>query len=86
LYAPQVGLRAFFSLFIRADLWLYCVVISWSVFGFERNRERERFYLLPGMGGRAFRRKYRLFLCWSIVTGLVASAILAGVLYWIARR
>ena len=50
--------------------------------GFERNRERERFYLLPGMGGRAARQKHRWMLQWGIVTGLVVSAALAVVLYW----
>jgi hypothetical protein len=56
------------------------------MFGFPRNKERERFYLLPGMGGRALRRKRRVFLWWAVVTGLFVSAILAGALYWIGRR
>ena len=53
---------------------------------FDRDRERERFYLLPGMGGRARRQKEFRFLCWSIAAGLTVSAILACVLYWIGRR
>ena len=56
------------------------------MFGRKRNKEQERFYLLPGMGGRAFRRKYRMFLWWSIAAGLATSAVLAGILYWTARR
>jgi hypothetical protein len=56
------------------------------MFGFERNKERERFYLLPGMGGRAYRRKYWRFFMWSLVAGLFTSAIVAGVLYYIAIR
>jgi hypothetical protein len=56
------------------------------MFGLTRNRERERFYLLPGMGGRAYRRKRRMFLYWAIVAGLFVSAIVAGLLYWLARR
>ena len=51
----------------------------------QRPRERERFYLLPGMGGRAYRRKYWMILRWSIGVGLAASAILAGLLYWLSR-
>ena len=47
----------------------------------ERNKERDRFYLLPGMGGRGLRRKRRIILVWSIVAGLLASALLAGILY-----
>jgi len=36
------------------------------------------------MGGRNLRRKRRLILQWSIVAGLIASAILAGLLYWLS--
>jgi hypothetical protein len=49
--------------------------------GFERNREAKRFYLLPGMGGQAARRKHRWMLQWGIITGLVVSAALAFLLY-----
>ena len=52
---------------------------------FERDKERERFYLLPGMGGRARRRKELRFLCWAIAAGLAVSAVLAAVLYLISR-
>lgn len=52
----------------------------------KRNKERERFYLLPGQGGRALRRKQRRFLLWSMVAALFVSAILAGVLYLISLR
>jgi hypothetical protein len=37
------------------------------------------------MGGRALRRKQRVFLQWSIVIGLVVSAIVACVLYLMSR-
>ena len=52
---------------------------------FERDKERQRFYLLPGMGGRARRQKEMRFLRWSIAAGLVVSAIVAGILYFISR-
>ncbi len=52
--------------------------MAWS----EKDKERHRFYLLPGMGGRALRRKRKLILTWSIVAGLLASALLACMLYW----
>jgi len=55
------------------------------MFGFERDRERDRFYLLPGMGGRARRQKEMRFLRWSIAAGLLVSAIVAGILYLISR-
>jgi hypothetical protein len=52
----------------------------------ERNKERERFYLLPGMGGRGLRRKRRKIMLWSIVAGLLASALMAGILYLISLQ
>ena len=51
-----------------------------------RNKERERFYLLPGMGGSALRRKRKLMLQWSIVAGLLVSAIVASLLYLLYQR
>jgi hypothetical protein len=53
---------------------------------FERDREKDRFYLLPGMGGRARRKKEFRFLCWALAAGLVVSAIFAVVLYFLSRR
>jgi ABC-type multidrug transport system permease subunit len=47
----------------------------------EKDKEQKRFYLLPGMGGSAFRRKRRLILLWSVIAGLLVSAALAGILY-----
>jgi hypothetical protein len=45
------------------------------------SKERQRYYLLPGMGGSALRRKRKLILQWSIAAGLCVSAIVAGLLY-----
>jgi hypothetical protein len=56
------------------------------VFGSQKKKEERRFYLLPGMGGRALKRKRRLILQWSIVAGLFASAIVAGIIYLISSR
>lgn len=52
---------------------------------FQRDKERERFYLLPGMGGRSLRRKQRVFLQWSIAIGLVVSAVVACLLYFLSN-
>jgi hypothetical protein len=46
-----------------------------------RNNERERYYLLAGMGGRAAKRKHKLMLQWAIATGLFVSVVLALVMY-----
>jgi len=47
----------------------------------QMNKEPERFYLLPGMGGRASLRKRKLFLQWAIAAGLFVSVMVAGLLY-----
>jgi hypothetical protein len=47
--------------------------------------ERERFYLLPGQGGAAYRRKQRKILFWSVLAGLVVAAIFAGIMYLLNR-
>jgi hypothetical protein len=47
--------------------------------------ERERFYLLPGQGGAAFRRKQRKILLWSVLAGLAVAAVFAGIMYWLDR-
>jgi hypothetical protein len=49
-------------------------------------KKHERFYLLPGQGGKAYYRKQRVFLFWSIFTGLLVSAILAGIMYLLNRH
>ncbi len=55
------------------------------MFGFKRNKETERFYLLPGQGGQAYRRKQKFILKWSIVVGLVVSAVLGALMYFLNK-
>jgi len=55
------------------------------MFGFKRNKETERFYLLPGQGGAAFRRKQRYLLIWSIIVGLALAAVLAALMYFLNK-
>jgi hypothetical protein len=55
------------------------------MFHSKPDKEPERFYLLPGQGGRAARRKHIYFLKWSIVAALGMSAILAAVMYLLNR-
>jgi len=55
------------------------------MFRAKPEKEAERYYLLPGMGGRAARRKQMVFWKWSIIVGLVFAMILAGVMYLINR-
>jgi len=48
----------------------------------EKDKERERFYLLPGMGGRAYRRKRKVIFWWSVIAGILVSALFGVLLYW----
>ena len=56
--------------------------MSW----FQRDKKRQRFYLLPGMGGRSLRRKHMVMLRWSLVVGLLVSGLLAWGLYLMAKN
>lgn len=48
----------------------------------KRDKERDRYYLLPGQGGkRAVRRKQLMMLKWAIGVGLLLSGIIAALLY-----
>jgi len=51
----------------------------------KADKERERFYLLPGQGGRAARRKHHFFLKWSVIAALGGSAILGLIMYLLNR-
>lgn len=53
---------------------------------FGRNKERQRFYLLPGMGGRARRQKEMRILRWAIAVGLLFSALMACALYFLSLK
>jgi len=57
-----------------------------KLFRSKREKEHERFYLLPGQGGSAYRRKRRLILTWAVVVALVSSAIFAAIVYWLNER
>ena len=47
--------------------------------------EKERYYLLPGQGGSSYRRKQRFILKTAILVGVVVSAILAVVMFFMYR-
>jgi hypothetical protein len=53
--------------------------MSW----FRKDKEPERYYLLPGQGGRARHRKQLMMLRWSIAVGLVFSAAVGVAIYLI---
>lgn len=47
-----------------------------------RSKERERYYLLPGMGGRAAKRKHTVMLWFALAAGVLVSIVLATILYF----
>ena len=49
----------------------------------NKDKERQRFYLLPGQGGRAYQRKQRLILKAAILVGIIISAVLVLLFYWL---
>lgn len=51
----------------------------------DRDKEKKRFYLLPGMGGRAYRRKQMTILKASLTVGIIVAGLLGLALYLIAR-
>jgi len=53
------------------------------MFDSKKDKEKERYYLLPGMGGRAYRRKQNVILKASIAVGLIVAGIFALVMYLI---
>ena len=55
------------------------------MFGRNKNREDNRYYLLPGMG-RSNKRHRALVFRWSLVAGLIGSAIFGLILYLLQRR
>src|SRR6266496_1995393 len=52
-----------------------------NMFGTSRNRDKGRYYLLPGMGGRAHRRKHKKMLIIALIVGALAAGLLAWVLW-----
>jgi hypothetical protein len=56
-----------------------------SMFRPKRNEDAERFYLLPGQGGKEYRRKQKFILKWAIIAALVFSCVLTLLLYWLDK-
>jgi len=51
-----------------------------------KEKEKERYYLLPGQGGRAHRRKQLFILTWSTVVALIVAGVLAAFMLWMDRH
>ena len=51
----------------------------------KKPKDRERFYLLPGQGGRNFRRKQTFILAWTAVAALAFGGVLGVLIWWFSR-
>lgn len=47
--------------------------------------DQKRFYLLPGQGGRPYRKKQKFILAWSLVAALVVASVLVAAMIWMNR-
>ena len=56
------------------------------MFRSKSDKEKKRFYLLPGQGGRAYHRKQMLILKSALIVGLLVSATFALIMYFIYRN
>jgi hypothetical protein len=55
------------------------------VFFGKKDKPRERFYLLPGQGGRSYRRKQKVFICWAVAVAVSFGVVLA-VIMWLNSK
>jgi hypothetical protein len=69
---------------LGSDGRLLCFRLEMTRLGLKA--ERERYYLLPGMGGKASKRKSKLFLQLALGAGLLVSGVVAGLLYFLYVR
>lgn len=51
----------------------------------DPEKEKKRYYLFPGQGGKLYHRKQKFILKWSIIAALAVAGILAAVMYWMNR-
>jgi hypothetical protein len=56
------------------------------VLGLKSKKPRERFYLLPGQGGKNYYRKQRFIMRWTVAVSLVFAISMGMVMWWLARR
>jgi hypothetical protein len=52
---------------------------------FRKKGSSQRFYLLPGQGGRNYYLKQRRLIAWAVVASLFFGAILAAVMWYVSR-
>ena len=51
----------------------------------KKDKPRERFYLLPGQGGRNYYRKQRTLILWSVIVAVLGGLLLTAGMWWLSR-
>lgn len=51
----------------------------------KKQKTHERFYLLPGQGGKSYYLKQRRLIFWATVVALLFGGVLGAIMYMIAR-
>ena len=51
----------------------------------KKKKPRERYYLLPGQGGRNYHRKQLRLIAWAVLVALIFGAVLAALMWWQSR-
>jgi hypothetical protein len=52
---------------------------------FQNDKEKNRFYLLPGMGGKLYRKKQTFIITWSLAAALLVAIVLTLIMIWLNR-
>ncbi len=53
---------------------------------FSKKHKHERFYLLPGQGGKNYYRKQRVIMRWTVSVALLFGLLLGGVMWWLSSH
>lgn len=51
----------------------------------HRSEEKERYYLLPGQGGKLYQKKQRQIIIWSICAAIFISSIIVAIMFFTDR-
>ena len=51
----------------------------------KKSKSHERFYLLPGQGGKSYHRKQRLLITWAAIVALLGGGFLTVLMWWMSR-
>ena len=61
------------------------MLLEYAVLFARKKKPRERFYLLPGQGGKNYHRKKQRIMRWTVAASLLGGGVLAVVMWWLAK-